>query len=117
MSEWFITGLQWSQTFMLFIAGYFLADSVRVVKRSNKIIEKQLDLMNEMLQRIHFQQGVIYALQAGVIGPWNLPDVDLRNLPIELRIKIWHALIDVAMELHNAHEGQAGSRADQSRSA
>lgn len=97
-------GIYWGMCLMLFVAGYLLMDGVRLVKRSNRIINDQLALLNEMMELIHYQHGLIIALRAGVISPWHLGVVDLSNLPIELRLKILHALITVGVEHYHGRQ-------------
>jgi len=114
--EWFAIGVQWSQSLMLLACGYFMLDSVRMMKHGNRIINDQDKLLHEMLDHIRFQHGIIVALQAGVITTWNLQPIDLRGLPIETRLTIWRSLLDVGIKLHellkersDAHQGQTGA--------
>lgn len=112
--EWFAIGVQWSQILILFACGYFLMDGVRMVKRSNRIINDQQRLLSEMLDHLRFQHGIITAMRAGMIAPWHLEPIDLRSLPVEMRLAIWRSLIDVGIEIRSppkersdAHQGQA----------
>ena len=97
--DWVLSGTIWGQSLMLGFAGYMLMDGVRLVRRSRKIIEQQQALLHEQMDHLFFQAGIIAAMQAGVIHPQNIRPVDLRDLPFEIRIAIWRALIDVGVEL------------------
>ena len=113
MNEWFAIGVQWAQSLMLFACGYFLLDGVRTVKRGSRIIKEQQHLLHELMGFIKYQQGIIAALQAGVIGSHNLQPKDFSNLPIELRLRILHALIAVGVEMYHRQSDAAVTQADQ----
>jgi len=97
--DWVLSGTIWGQSLMLGWAGYMLMNGVRLMRRGTKIIEQQQALLHEQMDQLFFQAGLIAAMQAGVLGPQNIKSVDLRNLPFEIRIAIWRALIEVAIEL------------------
>jgi hypothetical protein len=104
MPDWFTAGVQIAQSVMLGICGFFLLDGVRTMRRANKIINEQQKLARELMAYIKFQRGLIVAMQAGVVSPWQLQPIDLRDLPIEVRITILMALIDIGVQLHVQQE-------------
>jgi hypothetical protein len=101
---WFFNGIIWVQAAMLAFAAYWLFDCVRVMRQQTKVVEDAAKVAIRQQEVMCFLHGIITALQTGVIEPRNLLPVDLRNLPVEMRLRIWHALIDVAVELHKQTE-------------
>jgi hypothetical protein len=108
-SEAFTAGVQIAQSVMLFVCGYMLLNGIRIVKRGIRIVQQQQKLMDEMLDLLRFQVGIIITLQAGVIAPWHLKPIDLRNLPIEIRLKILYALIAVGVEHYHGRQPSEGT--------
>lgn len=102
--KWLDTGMILGLSAMLGVAGYQLMDSVRIMRRQNRAIEQYGVMSKEMLEFIYFQRGMIVAFQAGVIAPWMLEPVDLRDLPIEMRVAIWRSLLDVGIEAYSPPE-------------
>lgn len=104
--EWltFDQGVIWGQSLMLILAGWILAGATRTLRRQTKVLLEMLDNAQAMMNLVYCQRGIIAALQSGVVGPWALEPIDFSNLPIEMRLRILAALIDIGVQVRLPNE-------------